>query len=469
MVMNRPGMRLMQRWGWLTLTFLLGIGSNGILLAKDVDQTVSISKYKITMDLRYYVPPTGNNSAAFPNGFPTGYGSGLTLKDIKPDGTIEFYGLTDRGPNGDGPACIQDGRMSTAKFFLTPQFVPQIGIITLKNGRAEVTGKLTIKDAAGDPVSGLPVGPDQVGFTNEVPLSETGYQFPFDANGLDPEGIAVDREGNFWICDEYGPFIIKLSPQGKQLKKYAPGNGLPEVLKHRQANRGFEALTISPDGTIYAAVQSTLDIDGKTKNTAQFIRIVALDPVTGGVKMYAYPLDVTAYTINKNAKIGDMCAVSDSKMVLIEQGKGTDGMRNILYLIDLSRATDINKLQTAGEELEFVNDLNGVSGLRLITKEKLLDLRKYGWTAEKAEGLTVLNDRRTIAIVNDNDFGLTMQVSDKLNGGQTEIGKYQMTAPKSFTYEQKPAQPKFKAAPVSPEDSRTYLWLVKLPVDRLAF
>ncbi|MGD8401855.1 MAG: esterase-like activity of phytase family protein, partial [Bacillota bacterium] len=92
-----------------------------------------------------------------------------------------------------------------------------------------------------------------------------------------------------------------------------------------------------------------------------------------------------------------------------------------------------------------------------------------GWTAEKAEGLTVLNDRRTIAIVNDNDFGLTMQVSDKLNGGQTEIGKYQMTAPKSFTYEQKPAQPKFKAAPVSPEDSRTYLWLVKLPVDRLAF
>jgi hypothetical protein len=235
------------------------------------------------------------------------------------------------------------------------------------------------------------------------------------------------------------------------------------VLKYRQANRGFEALTIAPNGLVYAAVQSTLDIDGKTKNTAQFIRIVELNPVTGGVRMFAYPFDKDAYAKNKNAKIGDMYAVANKKIVLIEQGSGKTGARTLLYLLDLSQATDISRFQAAGQELEFVEDLSDISGLQLITKQKVLDLREYGWTADKCEGLAVLNDKRTLAVTSDNDFGLTMEVTDSLNEGKTEIEMYQFTPGKGYTYHGKPAQPKFKAIPLCPEASKNQLWLIKLP------
>ena len=46
-----------------------------------------------------------------------------------------------------------------------------------------------------------------------------------------------------------------------------------------------------------------------------------------------------------------------------------------------------------------------------LKKTELLDLNALGWMAEKAEGLTLVDDH-TLALVNDNDFGLATTLLD---------------------------------------------------------
>jgi uncharacterized protein YjiK len=113
-----------------------------------------------------------------------------------------------------------------------------------------------------------------MGSTGEITLDMNMNELGYDINGLNPEGIAVDKNGNFWICNEYGPFIVQLDSQEKILQKFEPGNGLPEVLKYRVPNRRFEGLTIDEEGNVYTTVQNTLDIEEKTKDKATFTRVI---------------------------------------------------------------------------------------------------------------------------------------------------------------------------------------------------
>ncbi|OOI86656.1 hypothetical protein BMT56_19675 [Escherichia coli] len=64
-----------------------------------------------------------------------------------------------------------------------------------------------------------------------------------------------------------------------------------------------------PDGRIIVAVQSTLDIDAKSKKKALFTRLVSFDPASGKTAMYGYPIDSAAYSKNSDAKIGDIVAL----------------------------------------------------------------------------------------------------------------------------------------------------------------
>lgn len=362
-------------------------------------EVVNLKKFDIEVPSQFMVPYSGDESE-FKDGFKTGFGSALAFKNINSDGTIEFYALTDRGPNADIPKYLKDGKSVPGKFFPAPNFTPSIGILKVDNKKTEIIDKIELKDSTGKNITGLPLPLNRIGSTGEVALDLNMNSLGYDINGLDPEGIAIDKDGNFWISDEYGPFIIKVDKNGKILEKLEPGNGLPEIVKHRIPNRGIEGLTIDKNGNIYAAVQSTLNVDGKTKDTAIFTRVLKINPDTKEVKTFAYPIDKN-YKSNSAAKIGDIYAVDENKLLIIEQGKQKGKMENLIYLVDFSKADDIT---TLGNLESKGNDLK----IKLGEKKLVVDLRKHGWDTEKAEGLTLLPDNKTIAIINDNDFGMAI-------------------------------------------------------------
>lgn len=449
-----------QCLGSLTVLAAMTASICGSAAAAD---SMKITKYLLTVPQKYYVKYLGPSQENFPNGFLTGFGSAIALKSVNKDGSIDFYGITDRGPNGDGPIYEAGAENYSSKFFPTREFQPQIGIIHVKDGNAEVTGIIGLKDAAGKAITGLPIEPGLVGATNEIAIDEQMKRLGYENNGMDTEGLAVDSIGNFWICDEYGPFIAQYDKQGRLLKKYAPGSGLPEIMKYRTPNRGFEGLTIAPNGLVYAEEQSPLNIEGKSDKTAQFTRIVELDPRSGRTRMFAYPIDVDAYKAPKDAKIGDIHAISNTKFLMIEQGMDKDKkMRNLIYLVDIKDATDLTGITVDGKEPEFTSDKSKLSGIKFADKRLLVDLRAIGWDIEKAEGITLLPDKKTIVVTNDNDFGMTVDVEDAANKS-AQITKYVLHDDGAFTYKDKPAKPSIHIVPNEEAERNQYIWFIELP------
>jgi hypothetical protein len=405
---------------------------------------LGVTRYQLQADAAFNVPYEGDNEktrADFPLGFLPAYGSGLAFKGKADDGTLEFYAITDRGPNGDGPTAPVpggNGATSISKVFPAPSFAPSFGIVRIGKTGAVLASSLPLRLDAGKKLSGLPPQ-SGVGSTGETPLTDR-YVFDaakanFDANGLDPETLVLDKARNvLWTSDEYGPFIARINmATGVVEKKYAPGSGaadLPLVLARRRPNRGMEGLTLdAASGVLHGFLQSPIDPrDGSGKsikarppggsNTdvrhiAKFTRWLAFDPATETSKLYAYPIDGSQYDKDRtgNAKLGDVVSLGNGRFIVIEQGaRKSDGkVFNKLMLVELpDNATDIKAFDY---ELEISSITQAPSGsadyssVVTMRKTELLDLNALGWLAEKAEGLTIVDDQ-TLALVNDNDFGL---------------------------------------------------------------
>lgn len=383
-----------------------------------------MAAYDVNISEELRVPFSESKEGYFEGGLVTGFGSAVTFKGFDEEGNPQFYAITDRGPNADAPKYQNGENVTEAKIFPSPSFTPSIGILTIKDGKAVVTESITLKDNNGELLTGLPLEPGSVGATGEVALDTDMNLLGYDNDGLDTEGIAVDKDGNFWVCDEYGPFVAKFDSTGKLLEKYAPGEGLPEILNNRIPNRGCEGLTITPSGKVIISMQSVLDVDGETSKSACFVRFIKLDPETKACKTYAYPVDTTMYKSPKDCKIGDIYAIDDNTLLVIEQGKRADKtMSNVIMKVSLENATDITNLIVGDKALEYFSKEELQENIQFLSKETYIDLREAGWTAEKAEGLCVLPDNKHIAIINDNDFGIVTKTEDS-NSEDADITEY---------------------------------------------
>ncbi|QBE64057.1 esterase-like activity of phytase family protein [Pseudoduganella lutea] len=405
---------------------------------------VSVTRYQIQADSKFYIPYEGSNGKVkgdFPLGFLPSYGSSLAFKGINANGDLEFYGLTDRGPNGDGPnvPSPSGSGASVSKIFPSPSFAPSIGLITVGKSGAVLNSAMPLKVSAAVNATGLPIPVGSLGNSAETPVMDA-MKFDafdkarFDTNGIDSEAVVFDKARNaLWISDEYGPFIVKVdAASGVILNKYAPGTGLPKIFAKRRANRGMEGLTLdTATDKLHGFLQSpltdgsaTYSITGKSEQVERFARFnrwVEFDPKTGATtKMYAYPLAASDYQDGRtgNAKLGDVVALGNGKFIVIEQGADHAGkVFNKLMLVEIGTATDIAtaafNADTSDLEKSSMSGapVNGADWSKVVPLKKtpLLDLNAIGWLAEKAEGLAIV-DGNTLAIANDNDFGLRTRI-----------------------------------------------------------
>jgi hypothetical protein len=343
-----------------------------------------------------------------------GYGSAIASAPGKPG---YVYLLTDRGPN-----FALNGGIA----FPIPDFAPQIGLFKLTSGTLARTKVITLKDAAGHPLTGRPIPPGP-GSTGETAFTVDGTPLPLDPNGIDSEGLVALADGSFWISDEYGPFLVHTDADGRQLARIGPIGGthpLPAVLAKRRVNRGMEGLGMLPDGvTLVGAMQSPLD-GNPTRPSASaptFTRILFYNTLTGATRQVLYPIELGSRLVS------EIVALTDHTFLVLERdgefpGNVPSAIKRV-YKIDITGATDVNgpdPLNNAdgynllsgpgtGKTIEGATAAEvAAAGVVPVTKDLALDIiaSDRGFPHDKAEGVAVL-DPYTIAVTNDDDFGVT--------------------------------------------------------------
>jgi hypothetical protein len=379
-----------------------------------------VGKYEVaagTVDLSGQTASGGQNRLSF--------GSDWVFSNGK------FYGITDRGPGGG----VLDFAPRINEMKLGIDFAT--GAITSH----KVVGTTLLRDADGALLTGLN---PQIAAGNVATLGKS----------FDSEGFHRLPNGNYLIADEYGPSVYEFDSAGKKMRafevpanivpKTAGGqvdyvNGRPTISTGRQDNRGYEGLTVSPDGTkAYAILQDPLVNEGNPDGRrGRFLRIVEFDVASGqSTAQYAYQLesladinaripgtgdDFGANAQGRNIGVSSITALADGSFLVIERDNRGLGVEDTgapigtkrVYRIRLDGATDISGDVITGGVLP--------AGEQAVQKALFVDVQAALVAAgldsvEKLEALTfgpILNDGSiSMYIASDNDFSVTQNGSN---------------------------------------------------------
>ncbi|HLP83035.1 MAG TPA: esterase-like activity of phytase family protein [Phycisphaerales bacterium] len=262
----------------------------------------------------------------------------------------------------------------------------------------------------------------------------------------DPESIRVAQAGpagagTWWISDEYGPWIDQFDATGKHLRRlelparYAIANPAvtyqeempPANTAGRQANRGFESLAISPDGTkLFAMTQSPLiqdsALDDRNRRKGINMRLLEItlptswetDPKSADkptFKEYLYQLDDARDGVN------EILAVNDRDLLVLERDSkgGMESKKRGIFRVSLAADSPLNK-GTQPSDISAIDVLpqrEVPEGVTPLTKEQVLNFMDPKWELandqmpEKLEGITLgetIGGKRVLLVTSDNDL-----------------------------------------------------------------
>jgi hypothetical protein len=274
-----------------------------------------------------------------------------------------------------------------------------------------------------------------------------GSSADFDGR-FDPEGVAVGRDGTFFVSDEYGPAINEFNRQGHLVRRIAvpekfliahpsgdvdtAGNSLelyPALnVRGRQANRGMEGLAITPDGRYLVGMMQNaliqdagLNAAGPPGRVGVNTRLLKIDLWSGATSEYVYVVD----GISQGRGVNELLAINDHQFLAIERDNrsllptppNAAQIPNVkrIYRIDITGATDVS----AVEQLPASGAQLGPLGIRPAAKSLFIDLLDASYRvtatttikdiiAEKIEGLAwgqdLADGRHVLFVISDNDL-----------------------------------------------------------------
>ncbi len=349
--------------------------------------------------------------------------SGLYFEGLNPEnGHLTFIAHPDRGPNPE-PIDVDEDGIAERPFALPTYQAQWLRFeVNPATSAITITERISLTTASGDPISGLPnlAGEGGMAYADEEPVDLFGNALELDPFGADLEGIVRAADGSYWMVDEYRPAIYHFAPDGVLIDRFVPEGSnaneagvnvgteaFPALYAQRRSNRGFEAVAYA-EGILYAFIQSPLDDPDRSNDVNSrnggSIRILAFDTASGTtVGEYIYMIEGGAVD-----KIGDAVALSPTEMLVIERDAalGPDAQK-FIFKIDLTNATNIYGM-TLPQGLQRQSEAGlAMAGILPVRKELFADPVALGFLAgDKIEGLALI-DENTLAILNDNDFGIT--------------------------------------------------------------
>ena len=193
-------------------------------------------------------------------------------------------------------------------------------------------------------------GSGSVAVGDHISFSDPDHKFGFPivnerstdrlltGSDIDPESLQRGRDGDLWVGDEFGPWILHFDANGRLLDPpysvpgiMSPNNPALQGATATQPNsRGFEAMAISPNRKfLYAALEgaTVADPDQTRRNIYEFS---TTDHAFTGRELH-YRTEAPTNLV------ADMGALGGHRLVVIERdaGSGLNARFRRVYAVDL--------------------------------------------------------------------------------------------------------------------------------------
>lgn len=222
---------------------------------------------------------------------------------------------------------------------------------------------------------------------------------------FDIESIRQDKAGDFWVGDEFGPFLLHFDPNGALLEPPIPLPGvkspqnptLDGEAPNLPTSRGFEGMAIAPNGkTLYPTLEGSLTTDPDQRRRVFYEFDIRSGTYTD--RTWQYRMEAPEHAI------GDVTAVDANRLLVIERDnlQGAEAAFKRIYLVDLRRVGDDGFLTK-----ELVVDLLAIAdpaGISLPAEAGDVGLGDpFSFPFQTIESVLPLDGRRLL-IANDNNY-----------------------------------------------------------------